>query len=459
MKKSVTYSGFAVSALLLAMADTAMAQGYQIDELSARRLGDAFSGGAAEARDASTAHYNPAGLVRLQKTEITGGVSLLSTKVAFHGDAISADPADSSGTGLGYAPVSGSAAESNGHDLVPNLYAALPLRPGTVLGLALNAPFASSTDYGAGSVVRYQSVESEVTGARLTLSLGQEITPALSAGAGLIVQRMEGSITNALDSASYCSIGSAMSGGALPTCGVAGTPDQDGRVTFEGDDVALGYNLGLLYNLSDATRIGLAWRSAIKNKLEGTASVQMPAAVEPVTSQVDAFLRTHNEGAKFDLTTPESASLSALHQVDERLSLQADVTWTRWSRFEALDIHTDSGFTVTQQERWKNNWRLAVGAEYQSSPQLAVRAGAAWDQSPVPEANRNVSFPLEDFRALSLGLTWSFSPALALDAGLQKTLHFSSDVQDGDVNVTGTQAQGNSRSNTWSAAVGLNWKP
>lgn len=456
-------SGFALSLLTLAVsagaANIAMAQGYQIDEQSARRLGDAFSGGAAEARDASTAYYNPAGLVRLKQMELTGGVSVLTTKVEFTGTAITADPADTSGTGLGYAPVTGTAAESSSSDAVPNLYFAMPLREGTVLGIALNAPFASSTDYGSGSVVRYQSVESEVTGARLSFSIGQEISPDLSVGLGLVVQRMEGSITNALDSASYCSIGNAMSGGVLPTCGIAGTPDQDGSVKFEGDDIAFGYSLGLLYNLSESTRLGFAYRSAIKNELEGSANVQIPAAVEPITSAVSPFLSNHSEGAKFDLTTPEAASLSVFHQLNEKLSLQGDVTWTRWSRFDALNIRTESGNgDVTQVENWKNNWRVAVGGEYKTTEQLALRAGFAWDQSPVPDENRNISFPLDDFKALSIGLTYAFSPALALDAGLQKTLNFDSDVNDGDVTTTFSQANGNSESDTWSAAVGLNWK-
>ncbi|MDQ8035851.1 MAG: outer membrane protein transport protein [Pedobacter sp.] len=455
-------SGFAIKALALAMtalSSQAFAQGYQIDEQSARRLGDAFSGGAAEARDASTTHYNPAGLVRLKQTELTGGVSVLTTKVEFTGTAITFDPSDTSGSGTGNAPVIGNGAESSSSDAVPNLYFATPLREGTVLGIALNAPFASSTDYGSSSVVRYQSLESEVTGARLTLSLGQEISPAFSVGLGLIVQRMEGSITNAIDSASYCSIGSAMSGGVLPTCGTAGTPDQDGRVKYEGDDIAFGYSLGLLYNLNDSTRLGFAYRSAIKNELEGSASVQIPAAVEPVTSMVSPFLSTHSESAKFDLTTPESLSLSAFHQLNEKFNLQADVTWTRWSRFEALDIKTASGEgDVTQEENWKNNWRVAVGGEYQTTEQLALRAGLAWDQSPVPDESRNISFPLDDFKAISIGLTYAFSPALALDAGLQKTLDFDSDVNDGDVNTSYSQANGNSESSTWSAAVGLNWK-
>lgn len=442
-------SGFAIKALALAMtalSSQAFAQGYQIDEQSARRLGDAFSGGAAEARDASTAHYNPAGLVRLKQTELTGGVSVLTTKVDFTGSAITADPSDNSGTGLGVAPVSGGqTADTSSSDAVPNLYFATPLAEGTVLGIALNVPFASSTDYGSSSVVRYQTTESELTGARLTLSLGQAINNDFSVGAGLIVQRIEGTLASAIDVSSLCSIDGA-------NCGNPGTGDNDGSLKFEGDDIAFGYSLGLLYNLNEGTRVGFAWRSAIKHELEGSANVETPFPL-------NAFFSTHSETAGLNLTTPESASLSAFHQMNEKLSLQGDVTWTRWSRFESINLSVASGTELPPQpQNWKNNWRIAVGGEYQTTEQLALRAGFAWDQSPVPEENRNVSFPLDDFKAISIGLTYAFSPKLALDAGLQKTLDFDADVNDGDVMTSGSQANGNSESSTWSAALGLNWK-
>lgn len=442
-------SGFALSLLTLAVsagtANIAMAQGYQIDEQSARRLGDAFSGGAAEAHDASTTHYNPAGLTRLKQTELTGGVSVLTTKVEFTGSAITADPSDSSGTGIGVAPVSGgSTAETSSSDAVPNLYFATPLAEGTVLGIALNAPFASSTDYGSQSVVRYQTTESELTGTRLTFALGQVVNEDFSVGLGLLVQQLDGSLASALDVSSLCSIGGT-------PCGVAGSGDNDGSIKFEGDDIAFGYSLGLLYNLNEGTRIGFAYRSAIKHELEGTANVQTPFPL-------DAFFNTHSESANFNLSTPEAASLSVFHQLSPTFSLQGDATWTRWSRFEALDITTASGFNVNQPQNWKNNWRIAVGGEYSASEALSLRAGLAWDQSPVQDGQHNLSFPLDDFKAISIGLSYTFTPALALDAGLQKTLNFDTDVNDGDVMVTGSQANGNSETDTWSAAVGFNWK-
>lgn len=81
----------------LASTQLVMAQGFYVDEQSALRLGDAFSGGAAQADDASTAFYNPAGLTRLTQKQLTANLSAISVNSEFKGDS----------TTLGGAPVNG----------------------------------------------------------------------------------------------------------------------------------------------------------------------------------------------------------------------------------------------------------------------------------------------------------------------------------------------------------------
>lgn len=443
----------ALATLTLSHGLEALAQGYQIDELSARRLGDAFSGGAAEARDASTAYYNPAGLTRLTSPEWVGGLSVLNNQVRFSGSAFSADPADASNTQAGAVPVVGNPrAENDSRDPAPHLYYAHPLAPGRVLGLALNAPFASSTEYAADSVVRYQNLSSELTGTRLTVSLGQALNDRLSLGGGLVVQQMEGEIVTAIDTTMLCSLAAAQAQDPSLICGVPGDGSLDGRLRLNGDDIALGYTLGLLYQTDTRWRAGLSYRSRIQHKLSGNATVTMPAPL-------NAFFSSHTEGAHFTLTTPEAVSASLFHQCSDRLSLQGDVTWTRWSRFESLDIDTDSGMTISQPQHWKNNWRLAVGGEYQVTGPLALRAGLAYDQSPIPNNQRSLGFPLDDYRAVSVGASYALTPRLALDLGLQRTDPFESTVRDGDLANSGGESSGTAKSKTWSWALGFNWKP
>jgi long-chain fatty acid transport protein len=438
---------------LLLTADTAWPHGYQIDELSARRLGDAFSGGAAEAQDASTAYYNPAGLVRLQQPQRSSGLSLIDSRVRFRGSARSADPADTAGTGTGVAPVSGGPqAESSDEGLVPHLYYAHPLSRELVLGLALNLPYATHTEYPATSAVRYQGIEAELTGARLSLGLGQRLGPQWSWGGALVLQQVEGRLASALNGAGLCSAAGA-------PCGVAGSSTADGRIRFEGDDLGAGFLLGLLYEHNADTRAGLAYRSAIRHRLQGAAEVSVPPAAEPATSGVDPFFRSHGEGARFTLITPEAVSLSLYRRLGERFSLQGDATWTRWSRFRSLDIFTDSGFASRQPQEWEDSWRLALGGEYRSTDRLALRAGLAWDRSPVPENRRSLAFPLDDYKALSLGASYKVRPGLTLDAGLQRTHAFKTAVREGDLATTLGQLDGEARTATWSAALGLTWVP
>lgn len=434
----------AVATLALSQGSQVLAQGYQIDELSARRLGDAFSGGAAEARDASTAYYNPAGLTRLSQAEWVGGLSVLNNRVRFSGSGLSVDPAMVSGQPA--VPVSGNPqAENESRDPVPHLYYAHPLAPGRVLGLAINAPFASETEYAADSVVRYQNLSSELTGTRLTVSLAQVINDRLSLGGGVVVQQMDGEIVTAIDTTMLCSAG----GG---NCGVPGDGSLDGRLRLDGDDIGLGYTLGLLYQIDTKLRAGLNYRSRIQHELSGNATVTMPIALS-------SFFSTHTEGAHFSLTTPEAVSASLFHQCSERLSLQGDVTWTRWSRFESLDIDTDSGVTISQPQHWKNNWRVAVGGEYQLTGPLALRAGLAYDQSPTPKGQRSLGFPLDDYRAVSVGASYDVTPRLGLDLGLQRTASFRSEVHDGDLASSGGESSGSAKSSTWSWALGFNWRP
>ena len=60
-------------ALLTVAAGQAFGSAFALQEQNASGLGHAYAGGAAAAEDVSTIFYNPAGLVRLTKTQVVGG--------------------------------------------------------------------------------------------------------------------------------------------------------------------------------------------------------------------------------------------------------------------------------------------------------------------------------------------------------------------------------------------------
>jgi long-chain fatty acid transport protein len=70
-------SVWVVMASILAITSPAFSAGFAIIEQSVSGLGNAFSGGAASAEDATTVFFNPAGLTRLEGQQAIAGVNLI----------------------------------------------------------------------------------------------------------------------------------------------------------------------------------------------------------------------------------------------------------------------------------------------------------------------------------------------------------------------------------------------
>ncbi|MBC7859388.1 MAG: outer membrane protein transport protein, partial [Burkholderiaceae bacterium] len=195
---------------------------------------------------------------------------------------------------------------------------------------------------------------------------------------------------------------------------------RDGHATADGKDWGVGFNLGYLFQLDQATRFGLAYRSSISHKLKGDAVWDFShATTDPVTNAVLAHASgKKNSAALVKLQTPETISASVFRQLDAKWAAMADLTWTRTSRLANLNIEfpgTIQGDEVIRQQ-WKNTYRLSLGANYRYSEQLLLRAGVAYDQSPVRSAElTHPALPDSDRYQLSFGANYKLGPQSSLD--------------------------------------------
>jgi long-chain fatty acid transport protein len=79
-----------------------------------------------------------------------------------------------------------------------------------------------------------------------------------------------------------------------------------------------------------------------------------------------------------------------------------------------------------------NAWRFSVGANYRLSDALMLRAGVAYDQSPVKNAQtRTVRLPDADRTWLALGLRFKVCERGVLDVGYAHLF-----VRDADIDFT-----------------------
>jgi len=429
----------------------AFAQGYYVDEQSALRLGDAFSGGAASASDASAAYYSPAAML-LVRDELAINVAAISVRSELKGSAE---------TGDGSVPVSGDDAEADNLDFLPTLYFVRNLSEGFSAGAFINAPYATGTDFGDDSIARYQTTESEITGIDAGLSLAFRVHEKVSIGGSIIAQYMNAKTAVAINTAALClgELDAATCGSLGIDPANLGSTTYDGTFVMEGHNTAFGFNLGALVEFTPHSRLGLNYRTRIAHELTGSATVEFPAAAETFTSL--AGLESTKADGRVQFVTPETANISYFHQLGN-LSLQADASWTKWSRFDKLQVESRNSTVAAlasapQVYDWNESQRFALGANYQLNPQLTLRGGFALDMTPIDKDKTKIDFAFDDYKAISLGMSYVLTEAMTLDVGYQHTMTQKRDIDQNDLATAGARLHGEVTTEVNSFAAGLRW--
>ena len=416
------------SCSLLLLSSTVQSAGFALIENSASGMGKAYAGAAAVAEDASTVWFNPAGMTYL--SENLGGKSQLSNALNIViADTVFKDKGSAPPASLGSASIDGKKT-TNGTIVspIPGLYYVHPINDKLNFGLSINGPFGSKTEYDEDWIGRYQATETDMKTFNINPSLSWRANDKLSLGAGISAQYIDVKLGKSYDTAAACRKIALQSGSTatLDYCNSkypkAAQHKNDGQALVEGDDISFGFNLGLLYQPSDLTRLGFAYRSQVKHNLEGKASYKNHADFAPIVAQLESFgIKTFtNKAIEASVDVPESVSLSLVHKFSDRLELMGDITWTGWSSFKELRItEAGTGTEVTNiPEKWKNVTRISLGANYKYNDKLTLRTGVALDEEPIPSARyRTPRIPGNDRTWLSFGAGYKMNKKMSLDFG------------------------------------------
>ncbi len=443
-----TTVGLALASSLSLFSTTSHSAAFGIAEQSALGIGNAFAGGAASAEDASTVWYNPAGMTRIKCNQMVVGMHLIVPNFDFD------DEGTSVAAALGGAPVSGDGSENGGRvAYVPNFYYVHSLSDDMKVGLGITAPFGLATKYGSDWVGRYQAIESEIITININPAFAWKATPELSLGFGLNIQYIEATLNSKVDFTAVCAAAST----GLTTCGgVPGSTTNDGFSHIEGDDWSLGFNLGLLYNLNESTRIGFAYRSEVHHKLKGDGDFTVPTNVTGTIPALGAVFADTNLESQPDL--PANASLSIHHQMDNRLAIMADVTWVGWSSVQDLTILFDNPLKSDSVEvlRYKDNIRLSIGATYDMNGPWTLRTGLAYDEGAARnQTTRSARVPDNDRYWLTFGASYKLSDSISIDAGYAHL--FVPDTKINRVGATGETLVGEYESNADILSAQIRW--
>jgi long-chain fatty acid transport protein len=410
--------------LLSSACSAAWSAGFAIKEQSVTGLGRAFAGSAAVAEDASTIFFNPAGLTYLDRAELDLGINYIAPKSEFDNDGSSI---------AGVIPLSGGDYGDAGNNaVVPNFYYAHPVNDRLALGFGISAPFGLVTEYNDTWVGRYFAVKSEMLTVNFNPSVAYKATDKLSIGFGVSAQYVDVELTQMAD---------------LGASFLMAPQTADGKVDLEADDWGYGYNLGLLYQATDATRIGVAFRSKISHTVKGDGTLK---------DQNNNLIIAEDLEADVDL--PESLSLAFHHEINSKWTIMADATWTRWSRFKELDIQTDGAgaLSSTKPEDWENTMRYGLGLAYKHNETWQFRAGVAYDETPIPNSERRTArIPGTDRKWVAIGATYQYSDNIIIDAGYAHL--FMDDPKINETDDNGYNLKGKYEASVDLLGVQLRW--
>lgn len=424
--KKITISALSL-AVTLGLSPLSHAAGFQLFEQGGSGLGNAFAGRPAAAEDASTVFSNPAGMSVLDNSQFVAAAHIILPSSRFKNSASTINAS------LGGAAITG----GNGGDggvlaAVPNLFVTHQFNDQLHFGLGISAPFGLATDYDSGWVGRYHGLDTDLRTVNINPSISYRINEQWSIGGGINAMHADlREYTNALDSGGICAsfatnptlaaVGGPATAAACGGAGLAAnTVATDSHIKLEGDDWGYGFNIGVLFQPSHNTRVGIAYRSKVSLNVRGDADF----TVDPVfraqmngnlTGGFAALFTDTKFKAKIDL--PETLSIGSFQRVNNRWDMMGDISWTNWSRFETLRADFDNPVQsdLVQPENWEDTFRVALGITYHYTPEWDFRFGYAYDQSAIDRSSdRGPRIPDNDRNWLSFGMNYNPSDAIQL---------------------------------------------
>ncbi|MGQ3685646.1 MAG: OmpP1/FadL family transporter [Candidatus Loosdrechtia sp.] len=326
---------------------------------SALAQGNAF---AARADDASAITFNPAGITQLQRPEVSLGMSAVYANVKYRGININEGRREDMDTIIG----------------IPNLYFAAPLiKDKLSAGIGVTVPYGLNGKWNENGFSRFVVTEFDLTILNINPTIAFRPLPSLSFGAGPSYYYAETELKSRVP------------------------PEGFRKLDIDGD--AFGYNAGMLYQITPSHSVGISFRSKADINLSGKLNLWNLSAQPPEISS----------RAKTTLTLPEMLTFGYAYRHGTRWSMEANVQWTNWSRFDILRVETDPFLgDIEDVRKWENTLGFAMGGEYALSEAVKVRGGYAFHETPVPSVTFEPSVPQSSRHALFTGLEYRWGENL-----------------------------------------------
>lgn len=324
----------------------AYSSGFAIYTQGASALGQADSV-IAHTDSPSAVFFNPALINKLEGTHIESGTTLIFPSREFDSD------------------ITGGNDETEDSMFYPStVYVTRKFNEKISAGLGIFSPFGLATTWDDDWEGRYIGTKSEMKTFNINPVVSYQILPNVSIATGVDVLFLDTTLEKKIN----------LSGFGLP----------DANQEFDGYGNGVGYNFGIVYDVTKDISLGASYRSEIKVDIEGDSDFDLPS----VTPSPLRALFPDTDGTT-DITLPQQAHVGVCYKGFDRLTLEATLRWEGWSSFDELKVDFDrpiagSNESITEKD-WQNTYSTNFGAKYQLNDWIALLGGYLYGGNPVPD--------------------------------------------------------------------------
>ena len=360
----------------LAIPGQALAGGISAYEIGSADVGLGSAGFGARAQDASTIWTNPAGMTRLEGTQILLGPQLLYGNLGFtiKRGTSAALGTDNGGNPVGWFPSGGT-------------YFTYSVSRDLKLGLGAAGTFGLGEEYNSGWVGRYYNQSATLLGISFLPSIAYRLSDKFSVG--LTVNVMYGVLKEQV--------------------AINNRSGADGQLKLDSNAWGAGVNLGVLYELSPDTRFGLTYNSRVK------LGFSAPAQFSGLSPALQALLSAKGlltSNISFDTLVPQGFMLGAFHQLNPTFAILANFGWQQWSKFGTPTIGIEDSSNpqgLTIDLHYNDTWHGAAGTQIRMSQTLLLNFGVAYDSAFQDTSNVSPMLPVASAWRVGLGVQHQIS--------------------------------------------------
>jgi long-chain fatty acid transport protein len=205
------------------------------------------------------------------------------------------------------------------------------------------------------------------------------------------------------------------------------TGKRDSILKLNNSDQGFGVDLGVFYELSTGTRLGVSYLSGVELQFNALPQANNLA---PLPSSTLSAADIQTQSPALAIRVPQRVMMSGYHELDDHWTIMGNLGWQDWSSINRFGVGNNPDpdtQNMAAEHSYEDTWHVALGCQYKLNYDVLLTGSAAYDSSMVKDENQAADPAVGDSYRFSFGGQYNWKKILNL--GLGYTFVWSGDFK------------------------------